>query len=109
MVVKQSGGRIFGATLTAKEQKALDMEIKRQLSDAMARHADKMDILILHTLHTRFGFGAKRLRRFYEAFIKNYREMLRAYQMDADVVWAADQDLKQIGVDVTAWNEEDDV
>lgn len=33
MVVKKANGRIFGASLTKTEQKALEMEIQRQYSE----------------------------------------------------------------------------
>ena len=33
MQIKKAGGRVYGATLTSTEKKAMDMEIRRQLAE----------------------------------------------------------------------------
>lgn len=33
MLVKKAGGKVYGATFTAAEKRAMDMEIKRQLAE----------------------------------------------------------------------------
>ena len=68
MIVKKSGGRVFGAELTAAERKAMELEINRQLAESDRQHANDFDAMVLYVLHTHLGFGKKRLRRFYEAF-----------------------------------------
>lgn len=106
MRVKKSGGKIYGAILSAAERKAMELEINRQIAESERNHTNNIDILVLYTLHVHLGFGKKRLRRFYEAFVGEYNRLLDHYEMPDDNVWLADTALKRIGVDVTAWNEE---
>lgn len=107
MRIKQYKGHIFGADLTAKEQKAMDIEIKKQIAALDKKYQSDVDIVILYTLAATFGFGQKRLRRFYDAVQIERKKMLAQYEMpEEDAVWLAEHLLKRIGVDVRAWNAE---
>lgn len=64
MIVKKAGGKVYGATFTAAERKAMNMEINRQIIEADKRYTDDIDAMILYTLAVHLGFGPKRLRRF---------------------------------------------
>ena len=109
MIVKQSHGKVYGATFTAKEKRAMTMEINRQLAEASERHEVELVTLVLYVLHAHLGFGKKRLRRFFEAFDRDHQKLLDYYQMpEEDNVWLADQMLQHIGVDVPAWMQERD-
>lgn len=108
MQIKQSGGKVFGAVLTAKERKAMEIEINRQILEADRQYQDDIDAAVLWVLHQHLGFGKKRLRDFYEAFTKVHDE-LRAYYECADneeAIWIIHRKLQQIGVDVVAWNKQ---
>lgn len=106
MLVKKSGGKVFGAVLTAVEKKAMDMEINRQIVEADRRYTDDIDAMVLYTLRVHLGFGVKRLRRFYEAFSAEHDRLIQHYEMPDDYVWLCKEKLKEIGVDVGAWNRE---
>ena len=106
MLVKKSGGKVFGAVLTAAEKKAMDMEINRQIVEADRRYTDDIDAMVLYTLRVHLGFGVKRLRRFYEAFSTEHDRLIQHYEMPDDYVWLCKEKLKEIGVDVEAWNRE---
>ena len=106
MRVKKSGGRIFGADLTAAERRAMEIEINRQIAESDRQHANDIDAMVLYVLHTHLGFGKKRLRRFYEAFSVEHNKLIEHYEMPDGGAWLADRKLKEIGVDVTAWNAE---
>lgn len=106
MLIKKSGGKVFGAALTAAEKKAMDMEINRQIAEADRRYTDDIDAMVLYTLRVHLGFGAKRLRRFYEAFSAEHDRLIQHYEMPDDFVWLCKEKLKEIGVDVEAWNRE---
>ena len=43
MNVKKTGNKIFGASLNAREKKAMDIEIKRQLAEYDKNHTDEID------------------------------------------------------------------
>lgn len=106
MRVKQHKGKVYGAELTAKERRAMELEISRQIAEAERKHENDLDILVLYVLHVHLGFGKKRLRRFYEAFTIEHDKLVEHYEMPDDDVWLADFKLKKIGVDVAEWNAE---
>lgn len=106
MWIKQSGGRIFGATFTKKEQKAIDIEINRQLLEAHDRYINDIDASVLYALHIHAGWGPKRLRAFYDDFAKVHDALRAHYEMPEDSGWLANRKLLDIGVDVAAWNAE---
>lgn len=104
MIVKKSGGRIFGAHLTVAEKKAMDLEIKRQLAEYDRKHAIELEALYLWVLHERFGFGEKRLRKLHDELGPAIEELLAWYQLDAeDDVWLCTRKLKDAGIDITKW------
>ena len=107
MQVKKSGKMIFGAALTADEKKAMDIEIKKQLAEFDRKHELEIDALILWTLHEEFGFGAKRLKKFYDIFGKAIDELIKRYEFDdSDRVWICTEKLKDCGVDLEKWAKE---
>ena len=67
----------------------------------------EIDATILWVLHEQFGFGAQRLRTYYDAFHDRIKELVSRYEMeDQDDIWLCTQMLKRIGVDVEAWHKE---
>lgn len=63
MKVKRYNGRMFGASLSAKEHAAMRLEIGRQIAEADRAYTNNVDAMVLWTLHIHLGFGKKRLRR----------------------------------------------
>lgn len=93
--------------LTAAEKKAMDLEIQRELAEYDRKHIAEIDATILWVLHEQFGFGAQRLRTYYDAFHDRIKELVSRYEMEAqDDIWLCTQMLKRIGVDVEAWHKE---
>ncbi len=98
---------MYGAVLTAAEKKAMDLEIQRELAEYDRKHIAEIDATILWVLHEQFGFGAQRLRTYYDAFHDRIKELVSRYEMEAqDDIWLCTQMLKRIGVDVEAWHKE---
>lgn len=105
MYVKKTGGKIFGAGLSKSEQKALDMEIRRQLAEYDKKNTAEVDAMVLYVLMTQFGFGETRLRRFHDAFMAATNELLEHYEMeDCDLPWLCIQKLKDHGIDISTWS-----
>lgn len=95
------------ARLTLSQQKALELEVHRQLAKYDKDHAKEMSSLILWGLHVEYGFGKNRLRRFYDTFNDNINALVKRYQLDnADDVWLCTRKLKEIGVDIEQWDRE---
>ncbi len=107
MRIKKASGRVFGASMTAAEKKAMDLEIQRQLAEYDKKHALEIDAMILWVLHEQLGWGEKRLRRFYEHFAGEIDALLQRYQMDNDdAVWLCTRKLKDYGIDIEQWDRE---
>ena len=103
-LLKKAGGKIFGASLTAAEQKAMNMEIQRQLVEYDRKNELELDAIILWELHTQLGLGPKRLKKFFDGFSDALNALVNRYEMDiSDDVWLCTHKLKEIGVDVEDW------
>lgn len=88
MQIKKAGGKIFGASLTAAEQKAMNMEIQRQLVEYDRKNELELDAIILWELHTQLGLGPKRLKKFFDGFSDALNALVNRYEMDiSDDVW----------------------
>lgn len=109
MRIKKHKGKVFGAELTAAEKKAIDIEIDRQIAEKDAQYAVDIDAMVLYTLMAHYGWKKKRLKRFWDAFIVEHKELRERYQMNepGDNEWLAHQKLKAIGVDVHQWYKEE--
>lgn len=106
MKCKVYKGKTYGVQLSKKENKALKDEIYRQLIEIDKQHSKDIDVLVLWTLHKYFGFGAGRLKRFFNALAKEHSELLDHYEMPDDIPWLCDQKLKEVGVDIDEWYKE---
>lgn len=107
MKVKKAGKRVFGAVMSAAEKKAMDMEIQRQLAEYDRKHIREIDALVLWELHEQFGFGNKRLKKFYDNFSRGIEALIRRYEMEhGDDVWLCTYKLKEIGCDLEKWEKE---
>ena len=107
MNFKKYNGKIYGVELSRKEQQAMDAEINRQLVEADRKYTNNLDAMILYFLYKHLGFKKKRLRRAWEQFSLIHDELIKYYEMPPeDNAWLADVKLKEIGVDVAAWNAE---
>ena len=62
--------------LKSYNNRKVDAKARQILLDGMDGFIEHMDLLILYVLWAEFGFGAKRLRRFFWA-IKKYYESFR--------------------------------
>lgn len=93
--------------MTSAQRKAMNEEINRQILEHDEAFAMDSDATVLWILHTEFGFGAKRLRRFWNSYFKQHQELREYYQFDVDEVGQLCRyKLKQIGVDIEKWYKE---
>lgn len=107
MIVLKNKGKVFGAKLTAAEKKAMDIEIDKQIAALDRQHELDIEATILWVLMDQFGFGEKRLRRFYESFNPALKQLIDYYQMaETDEAWLCTQKLKEKGIDLDIWRKE---
>lgn len=84
MRFKKYGGKIFDVELTKSEQKAMNQAINEQIAELYQKSRRNIVALILWNIHKQFGFGKKRLYRFYKDFDKEIEKLIRYYEMDDD-------------------------
>lgn len=110
MHVLKAGGSVYGASLSAAERKALDIEVKKMLSRDLVDHANEVDAIILYVLGRDFGFGPVRMRRLWERVHEEYQELCSRYDMTPQTeegCWIVQKKLlEEKGVDIAAWNKE---
>lgn len=96
------------AALTPAQRRAMTKEINAQILESDKSYKLDMDAAVLYSLHETFGFGAKRLRRFFDAFSVQHQELRNYYQLDDDTnTWICRRLLKErVGVDIEAWEKE---
>lgn len=104
---KKAGGKIYGVQFNKKEQEAVDAEIARQCAEWDSKNAIEIDAIVLWILHEKFGFGYKRLRRFFDSFATELDALVKRYEVDSkDSIWLCTYKLKQYGINIEAWDKE---
>lgn len=93
--------------MTPTQISAMRHEINQQCLEADARLTADVDAMVLWTLHQHCGFGPKRLHDFYVAMAKEHKRMRDFYEMDD--LYPERHKLKEMGVDVEAWEKEIEV
>lgn len=106
MTFKKFRGQIFGVELTAKEQKAVDAEIKRQVIEDHQRFMNDFDYMILWVLYNRFDFDLQQLRMAYDLFRADNDALIKHYEMDDAGIYIARKEMNAIGCNVEQWNKE---
>ena len=59
MIFKKVNGQIFDVELSKKEQKAVDIEINRQILERNRQFVDDFDYMVMKLLHDHFVFFAE--------------------------------------------------
>lgn len=93
-------------TPSKQQKKAMDDKIKQLSSEITLKIGNNIDASALWTLHRTFGYGKKRLRRFFLAFVEERKKLAEYYEMEYQEEYLCKVKLKEIGVDVEAWNRE---
>lgn len=82
--------------LSTLETEFMMKEIDRQTAEATRGMERNIDILVLWTLHTRFGFGRERLIRFLSEMHTGLDELANWYEMDdRDQMFLAERELRK--------------
>lgn len=103
-----------GSLKMSKEtREALEAEADRMAKEAIAEmnrdNEEELDAMVLYILHEEFGFGEKRLRRFYDRFYKGLRDLGSRYAMEEydERIWLCKRKLKEeCGIDISKWGKE---
>ena len=101
---------VFNTNPIAAKQRAIDLEINRQILKHDEQYTVDFDAMVLYTLMAHYGWKKKRLRKFWNAFVAEHKALREFYQMEGvgDNGWLAHRKLNEIGVDVRQWYKEDE-
>lgn len=91
------------ATMVTKgpARQAMRAEINRQILDQERQFTIDVDTMVLWTLHSCYGWGAKRLKEFYVNMFREHIRMRKFYELDD--LYPERHKLKEAGADVEAW------
>lgn len=93
-------------SLSHQQQKAMEKEIRAQILEHDKEYWLDLDACVLWTLHKCFGFGATRLKRFFDDFSAEHERLRKHYEID-DNRWLCRYLLKRdLGIDVEAGEKE---
>ena len=107
MRIKRSAGHAYGAELTKAEQRALDMEIRRQLSEYTRKHIVEFEATVIRNLRRATDWDESQLRAFYDKFDDDLQALVKHYEMGQDdLQWLCTRELKQEGIDIEQWHRE---
>lgn len=107
MIIKRAGGTILGVQLTNVEKKALEIEVRKMLTEYNQKNELEMDALILWQLHTQLGLGKKKLWDFYRNIYPEFKKLNERYDMDiSDTTWLCTHKLKDYGIDIEQWRKD---
>lgn len=109
MYFKKAGKSIFGVQFNKAEQKAIDVEIKRQIVENDLQFDMDKEASILYMLHTQFGFGPKRLKKAWDMFYSETKKLREYYMKEqSDEGWLTRLKLKEeVGIDLEEWYREE--
>ena len=87
---------------------AIRQEVSRQVLDIDRQYRLDMDAAVLWALHEAFGFGRKRLKRFFDAFSEVHTDLRKAYSLSDDDVTPKCRELlkSRAKVDLVTWETE---
>ena len=91
-------------TPTPSQRKAMMREIEAQTEEVH----DELIYIVLYVLWHEFGFGEKRLHKFYNVFHDRFVSLREWLQGDrSDVVWLCKKKLKDnLSIDINEWEEQ---
>lgn len=87
-------------------KKLVNDHARRMTREMVDKYEDRADACTLWALHTGFGWGRDRLRRFYETYLRLHRELMERYELGREGDFYCIERLKKLGVDIEAWNAE---
>lgn len=89
------------AALKGPGEEAMRHEINQQILEQDKAFTLDIDTMYLWTLHSKYGWGLKRLKQFYRGVFAEHIRMREFYEMDE--MYPERYKLKEKGIDIEAW------
>lgn len=107
MIPKKSGGKVIGAHFTNAEQKAIDLEVGRQMAEWNNNNLTEIDAILVYWLMSEKGLSKEELHEFYIHLRKELDELNKRYELgDSENPWIMRQKLLDAGIDLDEWARE---
>lgn len=107
MRVNKAFGKIHGASFTKNEQKAIDIEIRKQLGENLRKQDVDIISTVAYNLRVQEGWGKKKIERFCREFYPMLQKLADHYEMDdSEKVWLCTYRLREDGIDIEKFLEE---
>ena len=108
MTYNRIGGKIYNVKFNDKEKAAIDAEVGKQVVKAFREFEIENDAAVLQMLHQEFGFGKDRLFKAWKKMYADQQKLCDRYEFSrADGGWLSVKYLKEIGVDLEEWYQEE--
>lgn len=108
-VFKKYGKTVFGVEFSSSEKKIIDKEVGKIVIKAVKDSEKDIDASILWMLHTKYGFGRKKLREVWHFMAALNKEYEAYYDLEpGEGAWVARKLLSDYGVDLDAWYDEEE-
>lgn len=108
MVFKKVAGKIFGVDFNKAEQVAIHKALGEQIVEMDRQMELDRDSSILWMLHEQFGFGHDRLFKAWKLMYEDTKKLQKRYELGPeDGGWLCRQRLKELGVDLERWYEDE--
>ena len=100
--------KVQAVVITSAQREAIKKEIDRQILRRDVEYLHDVEACVLWALHDTEGWGAKRLRRFWLAFMKTHEDLRQHYELNDDTNdWICRYKLKtELGIDLDEWDKE---
>lgn len=106
---KRRGKSIFGCQFNAKEQEAMEREVRSQLAEWSRKNMMEIDAMFLWFMHEEFGFGMERLKRVYYGFRPYMEQLAQRYELKGeDTPFLCTKKLSDYGINLEEWEKEVD-
>lgn len=89
------------ALLDGPAKAIVKKELNQKILDLDKQFTLDIDTMVLWTLHSRYGWGKKRLKQFYMNMFEEHLAMRARYEVGE--MYPERQKLKEAGVDVETW------
>ena len=90
--------------LMSGSRSKINREVEKAFYSLLDRKSLDLDTVMLFVLHSIFGFGADRARRYYESYVENFKVFYSNYEEAA--YDRMRNDLKKYGIEVEMWYRE---
>lgn len=93
--------RLYKNEPTSAQRKALKAECEKEFFALLDKYNHQVAIQILYLLHTDYGFGNERLKKFADKLKQMQIDLEDKYEMGGDCTWwLCEQKLKESGINV---------